>query len=50
LPIFGEKLAFCSKTNVLILFFAKNKQQFEQKNAIFSQNILKIITLVPDLD
>jgi hypothetical protein len=52
LTIFGEKLAFFLKTNVMIkishiltLFWVKNANFFAE---IFGENIFKIITTVPD--
>jgi hypothetical protein len=49
---FGEKLAFFSKTNVMIkilhnlaLFWVENANLFAE---FFGENILKIITSVPD--
>jgi hypothetical protein len=44
LPIFGEKMAFFYKTNVMIIFFAKTISSLRKKNG---ENILKIITSVP---
>jgi hypothetical protein len=50
LPIFSEKWAFFSKTNLLI-FFSKTSSSLNKKANIlakfFSENILKIITSVP---
>jgi hypothetical protein len=51
LPIFAKKLAFFSKTNVMIKFL-HNLALFRVKNAnffaeFFGENILKIITSVP---
>jgi hypothetical protein len=54
LPIFGEKLAFFSKTNVVIkilhnlaLIWVKNAHFFAEK---IGENLKKIITSVPDQD
>jgi hypothetical protein len=50
-PIFGEKIGIFSKTNVMITIL-HNLALFGVKNAIFTEffgeNILKIITSVPD--
>jgi hypothetical protein len=52
LEFFGKKMAFFSKTNVMIKFL-NNLALFGVKNAnffteFFCKNILKIITSVPD--
>jgi hypothetical protein len=51
LPIFGEKMAFFSKTNVMITNFAKTSSSLSKKRHLFAkffgENILKIITSVP---
>jgi hypothetical protein len=48
----AKKLAFFSKTNVMITIFAKTSRSLSKKNAnffanFFVENILKIITSVP---
>jgi hypothetical protein len=35
LPFFGEKMAFFSKTNVMINFFSKNKSSLSKKRQYF---------------
>jgi hypothetical protein len=50
----AKKLAFFSKTNVMITIFAKTSISLSKKNAkifakFFGENILKIITSVPGL-
>jgi hypothetical protein len=37
LPIFGKKLAFFSKTDVLINFFSKTSSSLSKKSPTFSQ-------------
>jgi hypothetical protein len=54
LTIFGEKLAFFSKTNIMITY-VKKLALFSVKNAnffaeFFGENISKIITSVPGRD
>jgi hypothetical protein len=48
----AKKLAFFSKTNVMITIFAKTSSILNQKRHFFAnffgENILKIITSVPD--
>jgi hypothetical protein len=51
-PFSAKKLAFFSKTNVMITIFAKTSFVLRQNANIFAkffgENILKIITSVPD--
>jgi hypothetical protein len=54
LPIFGEKMAFLSKTNVTIKFYQKLAVVRAKKTPIFlpnflGENILKIATSVAGL-
>jgi hypothetical protein len=53
LPIFCEKMAFVSKTNVMIIFFSKTSSSLSKNANIFAkffgENIFKIITSVPDV-
>jgi hypothetical protein len=42
ITIFGEKMAFFSKTNVMITFFCKITFYFSQKRRIFRQIFLRI--------
>jgi hypothetical protein len=45
----AKQLAFFSKINVMIHFFAKTSSSLSKNAKFFSKNTFKIITSVPDL-
>jgi hypothetical protein len=47
LPIFGEKIAFFSKTRVMIKFLQKLYRSSCKKAKFFGENIFKFLTSVP---